>query len=179
MIRIINFFYTIPGGNSSFLLQESQKVAEPQDLGPVLEPGRIGFSFDTPGWYVLGSLILLGLFYASYRWIKKYRTNAYRREALNEVLALKEQGHEMDFTAQLSAIMAILKNVALKAYGRNSVATLHGNSWLLFLESKSDDINFSHFEPMISSAIYENQTPEPNELNELRNLSIKWIKTHA
>ena len=178
MIRIIHLFYGMPV-NSYPLIQESENIPEAEHLGPVMEPDSVAFSFDTPGWYLLGILLILGLFYVLFKWIKKYRANAYRREALKKVLELNAKDGERDFTFQLSALMIILKNVALKAYGRNSVATLHGNAWLSFLESKSKNIQFVQFQPMISKTIYENQTPDEKELGELKNLSIKWIKTHA
>lgn len=179
MISLINLFNGMLWANSSILIQESDKVPEPQELGPVLEPDPVAFSFQAPGWYFLGILVFLVFFYSLFRWIKKYRSNTYRREALRKVLELNDRDSEEDLSRQVLAVMTILKNVALKRYGRNTAATLYGNSWLKFLESKSKNTQFSQLEPMISRTIYENRPPNKNELNKLKNLSIKWIKTHA
>ena len=179
MIWVIKFFNALPKVDSEIVIQESEKIGAIEDLGPLLEPDPIGYSFNTPGWYLIGSLLLMGILYASYRWIKKYRSNAYRRDAIKAVNELNNSQDSDDVGSQLSALMIILKNAALKAYGRNAVASLHGNSWLIFLESKSKNTHFSQYELMISRSIYENHAPDKSELNELRNLSIKWIKTHA
>ena len=67
MIWIIKFFNALPKVDSEIVIQESEKIGAIEDLGPLLEPDPIGYSFNTPGWYLIGSLLLMGILYASYR----------------------------------------------------------------------------------------------------------------
>ena len=161
------------------LIQETTSSQEQQELGPILEPDPIQFSFDTPGWYILGFLIFLAIILLSIRWIKQYKNNTYRREAIKELNQINPSGSANELGPQLSQLLVILKMVALKAYGRENVATLDGKPWLVFLESKAKNTPFSKFETIISNSIYKNLTPEAKDLNELKNVSIKWIQTHA
>ena len=149
------------------------------ELGPLLEPEPIPFSFNTPGWYIVGVLLILIFFYIIYHRVKLYRKNTYRREALKEIKKLINSGSKTELAQELCALMKILKLVALKAYGRQQVATLYGRSWLEFLESKSRSTPFKQFEKVISGTIYQNEAPDANELMELKGISKKWIQNHA
>lgn len=178
IIAIIKLFVHISSGSTP-LTQESASVVADQDLGPILEPDPVKFSFETPGWYLVGILILLTCCYLTLRLIKRYRQNAYRRQALKELTQISSSNSNNQLHLQLSELLVILKMVALKAYGRKNVATLYGKPWLLFLESKAKNTPFSKYEAIISGTIYENAKPDIQELNELKNLSKKWIQTHA
>lgn len=161
------------------LIQETVSTPERQDIGPVLEPDPIQFSFDTPGWYFLGILLILSILLLSMRRMNQYRKNAYRREAIKELnqIITSDSAHESG--SQLSQLLVILKTVALNAYGRNNVAPLDGKTWLVFLESKAENTPFSKFETIISNSIYKNQTTDSKDLNELKKVAKKWIQTHA
>ena len=169
----------IISGIATTLIQEADPVAADQELGPILEPDPIEFSFDTWGWYFVGILLILVCFFFALRQIKHYKKNAYRREALKELNQVNPSKSNNELGQQLTELLIILKVTAFKAYGRKNVATLYGKPWLLFLESKAKNTPFSKFEPIISRAIYKNETPDNKELNELKNLSKKWILTHA
>ena len=171
-ILSINF----PAGG---LIQETGSAGQIQELGPILEPDPISFSFDTPGWYILGTLLLLIIFLLSLRWVKQYRNNAYRRAAIIEINQINSSNSSLESGSQLSQLLVILKMTAIKSYGRKIVATLDGKTWLMFLESKAKNTAFSQFEVMITNSIYKNIAPDAKELDELKNLSKKWIQTHA
>ena len=178
IVTIIKLFEHVSSVSTS-LIQEPASVVPDQDLGPILEPDPVKFSFETPGWYVVGILILLTCFYLTFRLIKQYKQNAYRRQALKELTQINPSSSNNQLNLQLSELFVILKMVALKAYGRKNVATLYGKPWLIFLESKAKNTPFSKYEAIISSTIYENAKPDIKELNELKSLSKKWIQTHA
>ena len=178
IVKIISLFENISSVSIS-LIQEQTSVVTNQDLGPILEPAPVKFSFDTPGWYVIGVLILLTCGYLTLRLIKRYRQNTYRREALKELNQINPSNSNDQLDLHLSELLVILKMVALKAYGRKNVATLYGKSWLLFLESKAKNTPFSNYEAIISGTIYKNERPDIKQLTELKNLSKKWIQTHA
>ncbi len=165
-------------GIITVLIQEATSRAA-QDLGPILEPDPIQFSFDTPGWYFIGILLFLVCFFVAFRFVKNYKENAYRREAIQKLNKVNLFISPNDLEQQLSTILTILRIVAFQTYGRKEVASLYGKSWLLFLESKAKNTRFTKFEPIISRTIYENERPDSKALNELMNLSKKWIQTHA
>ena len=179
MILHIGIFFLDISGIVTLLIQESDTLTKNQELGPILEPNPIKFTFDTPGWYILGVTILILILFGIIRSIKNYRENSYRRDAIKKLDELKSPRSEIDSEQKLSELLTVLKLVALKTYGRKEVARLHGEKWFLFLESKAKSISFSKYVPLISKSIYQSIPMEAKELNELKNLSKKWIRKHA
>ncbi len=161
------------------LLQESELVSESQELGPILEPDPIEFSFDTPGWYILAIVLLLVFLFGIFKWIKYYHNNAYRRLAIKKLDQLISNTDEIDLAQQVTEVLTVLKLVAFQTYGRKEVATLHGKPWFSFLDSKVKSNSFSEFEPLISKSIYQCIPMDANELTAFKNLSKIWIRKHA
>lgn len=178
MMKII-FFAVHLYKSSIVLTQSSDTLAKTQELGPLLEPDPVKFSYDTPGWYFLGIVTILVLSLAILRWYRHYRENTYRREAINEINQLNMSSSQHEILQRLTELLIILKLVALKTYGREEVAALHGKPWLLFLDSKTENTSFSEFEPLISKATYQSIPLHIEELEALKNLSKKWIQNHA
>ncbi len=149
------------------------------DLGPIYEPASVAFQFETPGWYILGSIIgallLMGLFASA----KTYLKNAYRREAVKMIHSLTKQFQTQKDAACIQEVMIILKRVAITSYSRKKVANLHGLQWLTFLDSKAKKVSFSKYHETVAKALYQNQITNQKEVLELFTLSTKWIKSHA
>ena len=179
MIIKTTFFAVHLYKSTAVLMQSSNTLAKAQELGPLLEPDPIKFSYDTPGWYFLGILTIVVLSLAALVWIRRYRKNTYRREAINEINQLNISSSQREILQRLTELLTILKLVALKTYGRKEVAALHGKPWLLFLDSKTKNISFSEFEPVISKATYQSIPLNMEELEALKKLSKKWIQNHA
>lgn len=165
--------------SESFLIPNLSSLVLQNELGPLMEPEPIQFSFNTPGWHTVGILLILASIFVSYRTIKLYKKNTYRREAIKKIKKMKSSGSPFELAEQLSSLLIILKLVALKSYGRQKVANLYGRTWLDFLESKSKNTSFKKFENLISRTVYQNIAPDANELMELKQLSKKWIQHHA
>ncbi len=161
------------------IIQESELVSASQELGPILEPDPIKFSFNTPGWYFLAIVLLLVFLFSLFKWIKHYRNNAYRRMAIKKLDQLMSNTDEIDLSQQVTEVLTVLKLVALQTYGRKEVATLHGKPWFSFLDSKVQSNSFSEFEPLISKSIYQCIPMGANELTAFKNLSKIWIRKHA
>ena len=85
--------------------QASKQV--PNELGSLMEPDPLAFSFAMPGWYFLGGLFILVLALSSYIGLRKYKRNAYRRNALSQVDELAKSAGELDRSAHLNALLAI------------------------------------------------------------------------
>lgn len=141
------------------------------DPGSLYVPEAVGFSFESPGWYLLGGLLFLLIVILFFRGLKHYRKNAYRREALRTIVKLEK--------ASLNDTLSLLKLVAMKSFGRRQVAQLYGMEWLEFLESRGKHTPFTQYGPHMESSLYFKGELDIKETEELIELSKKWIKTHA
>ena len=142
------------------------------NLGSLIEPDAIPFTFNTIGWKVLFTVISIILIVSFIIWLKTYIKNKFRRKAvknISNITSLKNPVKE---------IFINLKIVAIKSFGRKNVAKLSGTEWLLFLNSKAKNIDFLLFEQEINQAIYKDENIDNDKLEQLITISIKWIKTY-
>ena len=152
---------------------------EPIDIGAIYEPQPVGFSFETPGWYILSAFLITIILFVFIKWLKNYKKNAYRREALKNLAVIENRFSEQQDSLCLNDVMVLLKLVAIKTFGRQFVANLYGNDWLQFLESKAQQSPFMIHKSTILNEIYGSGTPDNVETKQIIELSRKWIKTHA
>lgn len=153
-----------------------EKIIETAELGDIIEPEVIRFSFNTPGWYVLAFLFGLILIFLFVKWVIKYRKNRYRREAIKQIIELQQSSQEESI---LNQVLVILRLTAISAFGRKQVAQLSGKEWINFLDSKVKNKLFANYDSFIQGFVYKGVVPEKNKVDEIIQLSIKWIKTHA
>lgn len=165
----------------AFVVFSTSAIAQDDmiNLGPLYEPDPVTFTFDAPGWYLLLFVLSLITLYFIFRRIKKYFQNAYRRAALQYLENIKTQFEASDDTACLKDIFILLKQVALKAFGRDQAAKLYGDEWLLFLESKCSDTPFKNYQKLSSKVLYQDKPISKSEFSSLYDISKKWIKYHA
>ncbi len=149
------------------------------DLGPLYEPDAVRFSFETPGWYVLGISLLFVATFLFFRWLKRYRKNGYRREALKTIVGIEQNSQLQNGANQLNDTLVLLKLVALETFGRQEVAQLYGNDWLEFLESKGKNMLFTQYKQHIAYALYGSMVVDMKETKAFIELSKQWIRTHA
>jgi hypothetical protein len=132
----------------------------------LIEPPRIPFSFGAPGWWVLGSIILILLVLAVWLLVRHRSHNRYRRIAT----ALLEQ-----CTDTYSANM-LLKRVAITAYPRNCSAALRAADWISFLNTTRRKSLFDKSDADTLSALYNrDQCPLTKAF---RKKMKEWIKHH-
>ena len=145
-------------------------------LQPIIEADPVQFSFNTTGWKVVFTIVILILIQVVYRLYLNYKKKQYRRDAIQEIL--KIQTKDVDFITQL---MFTLKKTALQTYGRKTVAKLYGDEWFSFLDDKVNGCNFFKNKELISAAIYKKELPKGTTFNQQawQLISIKWIKHHA
>jgi len=149
------------------------------DLGPLYEPDAVRFSFETPGWYVLVIFLLLVAVFLFFKWLKRYRKNAYRREAIKTITRIEQNSLNRNEANQLNDTLVLLKLVAIEAFGRQEVAQLYGDEWLEFLESKGKNTPFTHYKQYIAKTLNVTISLDPKETRTLIELSKQWINTHA
>ncbi len=145
--------------------------------GELIEPDKVGFSFDAPGWKWLFMAILLLLIIIVVVQIRKYIKNAYRREAIkkvNEIASLE------DVSEVIYQLVYQLKIVAMNVYGRNPIANLSEMEWINYL-NKRQYVNLFDQEntSLIFRKLYnKDETVSKNELNAFITQIKVWIKKH-
>lgn len=151
----------------------TDQLAKELNLGSLLEPASVPFTFETIGWPILAMLIALSILIAAFWQIRKYRHNRYRREALAELHQIS--AHQKN----LCQIFVVLKRTAIVAFTRETVGNLSGKAWLQFLEESGQNIEMLVFEKEIENLIYKDISPEKDVREKLLSNSEKWIRTHA
>lgn len=110
---------------------------------------------QTLGWALIAALLAAICFVAAFRWIKRYRANAYRREALIMLddiqRLLLEPSTRPDAVYQLAEL---LKRTALASWPRKEVASLSSRSWANFLRDHGGDVDSSELARMLDDAEY-------------------------
>ena len=130
------------------------------------------------GWWLLVALVLALLIYAGYRLYQSWRSNRYRREAINELKQLRVdyQSHGDD-ARYIADFQTLLKRVALTHYPREDVARLTGESWVAFLDrtARSREFTMGKGQTLVDA----NYLPEPEvDIGALHDLGRHWIKHH-
>ena len=157
-------------------MQEGSNIAE---LGILYEPDPVQFSFDTVGWKVLFSLLIVFMLGLIIKLSIRYIKNAYRREALKMLSMIKKRYYEKEEARCISDTSILLKQVALKSYGRKKVAELHSSAWIDFLNESAPKVDFTSSEKVISKALYENKNSNNEAVRKYFDQAEKWIKRHA
>ncbi len=149
-------------------LQEN--IATPE-IGSLYEPEPVLFSFEAPGWQVVGVLALIVLITGAALLIRRHRRRAYRRLAVAQLASIPTGDAAWSYH-----VNRLLKMVAIKTYGRTQVAPLAGAAWADFLLStgmrgEAADPLANHYD--VSSNLEESQ------ISELTQAAKTWIRRHA
>jgi hypothetical protein len=172
-------------------MAEPQQIEVPEDFGnpwmsnleEIGVPDPVPFRPETAGWYLLTGLLLLVALWFAWRFYRKWRANAYRREALKELSEIEGLiESEADQPQALQSIPELLKRVALAAYPRSRVAELSGEAWLGFLDGTVGSTEFTRglgrllpdlaYDPAAASKITD------TESKDLVELAGAWIRHH-
>lgn len=146
-------------------------------IGQLIEPDPIGYSFNTPGWYMILGLFLLVAIIIGIVQYRKYKKNAYRREAVRKIESIALQKNEK----LVYEINTLLKSIAIHLFGRKKVAAIYGIDWFRFLQSKLKtkpvlaEQNFEEYTKALYNKDYQLKKDAANELVEF---AIHWIKDH-
>jgi hypothetical protein len=138
------------------------RLAEP------LQPAPVSMAPQTAGWTVLAVLLALVLAWLAWRWVQRWRANAYRRAALDELDAAGDDP---------AAIADILRRTALAAWPRGRVASLSGADWLHFLDATGGGGGFLEGPgAALASAPYRSDAAAAAP--GLGALAARWVRRH-
>jgi len=133
----------------------------------IVVPEPIAWWPPAPGWYVVFAVLLgVGMFLA-YRVWRRWRANAYRREALRELA---------DATG-VSAISALLRRTALAVVPRRVVTAQVGDSWPRWLEGAAPVAMSERVRRQLERGPYE-PFDSAGDVGELKQYAAEWIKRH-
>lgn len=135
------------------------------------------------GWYYLFGVLMVALAWLVYRTLRVWRSNAYRRAAVHQLQLLAkdiEDAEKRD--AGLRQVPVLLKRTALSVYPRSQLASLTGESWLDFLNSKVSSASFNNntaaLLDKLSYSVGDLSTVDTKTANELLGACQHWLKHH-
>lgn len=133
-------------------------------------PDGISWFPQSTGWQCVGFLFLGYLALLGYRWLKRYRADAYRRAALTELANIQ----------QLDLIPQLIRRTALYAYPRAEVASLVDAEWEAWLDQRCPKSCFSSdFSGLLASLAYSPQSAFDAEyLGRFKAQAGYWLKHH-
>ncbi|QFU74274.1 DUF4381 domain-containing protein [Halioglobus maricola] len=143
------------------------------DFHEVVSPEAVNWWPQTPGWYAVGAVILVLLGRYSWRRIRYWYRNRYRKEARLQLQSLPQAGNHA------REINQILKRAALAAYSRTDVASLSGQEWINFLNSRCSEPAFDATQcQCLAEGIYAEDALDKNDRSALIEASVRWLSAH-
>ena len=155
-----------------------------QNLNDIVMPATVAWWPLATGWYILAVLLLIMLAWFIYSGVQKRKANLYRRSALQE-LQLLSQGINSPAKrdACLRTLPSLLKRAALTAYPRDKVASLSGQDWFQFLNSKVKVPSFTQEGfgtlELISYSTGSLESIDDETTSALLRSSENWLNKHV
>lgn len=142
----------------------------------IIVPPAVSFWPLAPGWYALALLLLATMLHLSLKLWAKYRANSYRREALQELVALANT----ESAEEIVRLLNLMKRVALQHFGREKVAALSDVYWWEFVEKHSDVKIDKSLRILSNEVLYSSNVEVTKEaVKKMSTLTKLWINTHG
>ncbi|HEY4323450.1 MAG TPA: DUF4381 domain-containing protein [Mucilaginibacter sp.] len=150
-------------------------------VGKLIEPAPVPFTFTAPGWYVLGGIAALLILFIVLLMIRYYRLNLYRKHALLQLSNI-QQNYTTNGSFDLLVYEAdlLIKRIAIARYGRQNVSGLRGNEWISFINKRWREKSFDSTDgQLLERKIYESGQPvSGDEASLFVQKTKRWIKNH-
>ena len=157
------------------------------DLQDIIIPESVSIFPLAPAWYAAAGILAFLLIRFGIRRYKSFRENRYRRDAGKELDHLEkiilDSNDPKDKVRGAMALPGLLKQTAISAYKRKTVAGLSQEAWSAFLDKKGSMKAFSgETGRLLSICAYG--TPEQisalseSSRKELIAIIRKWIQKH-
>lgn len=148
-----------------------------QGLRDIHLPAPVSFWPPAPGWWLLLLLIVVLVFATVWLW-RRHRRRAYRRVALRQLLQLKQSLQEgRAETSVIAELSMLLRRTAIRRYGRQQIAALHGTAWLEFLDRTGRHTAFTRDGQALLDAPYRRTTAQ--QAAPLLNLAQRWLQVQS
>lgn len=141
----------------------------------VVSPEGVSWLPQTAGWYWLGAALLLWLARYSWRRLRRWHRNRYRREAARRLAHLLP-----DATSNLPGeLNRLLKLAAMAGFGRERVAGLTGPAWVDFLNGQCDRAPFdAELAQYLAEGPYRPMPMANATRKQLVTASYRWLAEH-
>lgn len=136
-------------------------------------PDAIPFVPQTAGWLVVAFVVLALLAWLGWRARRRWLRNAYRREVLASIEAMRAD------PTSATQLPFVLRRSALAAYERRNVASLRGAEWVAWLnESAGRELFTADAALTLDQLAYSRETPPPSDVEPLLVASHDWVRLH-
>jgi hypothetical protein len=136
-------------------------------LHDIVLPQAVSWWPLAPGWYVILVLLLVVCGCLGYRYWRRWQTNAYRREALQELADMKDS----------PAIAELLRRTALAIVPRSDVAQKTDFVWTEWLAAQCSYPMPSKVRHLLAAGVYD-QHETDGDFELLKGYAIQWVKNH-
>jgi hypothetical protein len=150
-------------------------------VGKLIEPEPVPFSFTTPGWYVVGVLLLLLVVLCVFLLIKHYKNNLYRRCALAFLIEREKRLSLINASGRIVyETQMLIKRIAMNRYGRREVSGLREDKWIAFINSTWREKSFDEKDnELLSRGIYNSSLQITDEtVSAFVEKAKRWIRKH-
>jgi len=162
-------------------INEAPDIGRLQEL-PLSSP-TFSYLPQTWGWAVLAALALavIALFYLRRR--LRWQRDRYRRQALISLAVIEQQFEDpLRRVAALREVPGLVKRVALSIQGEESVASLRGEQWQVFLQRHASLPIPNDLALQLAELAYQPSERlaalKTEQLRELLNVCRQWIEAH-
>jgi len=148
----------------------------------ISDPKTIHWFPLATGWYFVGALVVIFLSWRLFLAAKRYKANAYRRNALRqlEIINTDFNNGNLNHKQYLQQLRKLLKATTLVIYQRHEVASLSGQQWMQFLNKKTDKSYFDKntLDLMQHSTYQQQYEADTDTLKRFSQCVAQWLAHH-
>lgn len=141
-------------------------------------PEVISWFPQTVAWKLLCLIVCIVVLFTLYKSCVNYKNNKYRRDALKAIARIERS----DVLQATKTLNSILRQVVFYQYAGLSSANVIGEAWLEFLDSKSEQTQFSsELGSKWINSLYqpaERHQWSSQEISALYKQVQTWLETH-
>lgn len=146
------------------------------EFAEVVAPPAISWWPQTAGWWWLGAALLAMLLRYSWRRLRHWHRNRYRREAAARLRQLAQANPPHSLLIELNKL---LKLTALAAFTRDQVARLSGPAWINFLNGHCPSQPFAgELGTLLARGVYQNAALDDATKAALLAACLEWVYQH-
>ncbi|MEJ5018774.1 DUF4381 domain-containing protein [Ochrobactrum vermis] len=151
-----------------------------RSLNDLAMPEPVSWFPQTWGWGLFALILLVLILSYLALWYKRWLRNAYRREAMKQLKAIRIQFQDPDqrYVTAVS-LVELVKRVAMVSWSRRSVAALSGENWVKFLAAHDGTHMSSLLSRFLNDLEYRDEFhPAFDDFDAVVNDTSKWVERH-
>jgi Domain of unknown function (DUF4381) len=149
------------------------------NLRNIVLPPAVPWLPPAAGWRLLAAAVGAAALVALFRAFQRWRSNAYRREALRALDGVEARLRAGEPPAGAAAeISTLLKRAALAAFPREGVADLTGDRWTDFLDRTGRTQDFSQGGAKDLWLLACGASVRPPDMSGVTDAARRWLRRH-